>query len=294
MAPPLNRRSGHSRRAQYTTFFGYLIGVVGVLVGAGLLMLTIFNPGVFSGFRTTASRAVEPAGATVARTRSGTRSFFEVVEGYLLSGERAAKMRRELEEAKVHLAESEALEEENGRLRKLLDLSEREPRPVTVTRITGSTATSTRRLATIGAGSADGVTVGMPVRSELGLIGRVLEVGRTSARVLLVTDTQSIVPVRRAADKIAAFAQGNGDGTLRLRLIDLGINPLKKGDTFVTSGSGGLYREGIAIAVVSELLRDGANALVIANPAATEFVLVDPVRAPEAQEPLEAEEGAER
>lgn len=283
MAPPANRRSGYSRRAQYGTFFGYIAGVLGALLGAGLLLISFINPDAFSGLRNTATQAVEPAGGTVARARSGTRSFLEVLEGYVFAGQRNARLRRELDEAKVKLAESEALAEENRKLREILKLSRRDPRPITVTRITNSTSSSSRRFATIGAGRVDGIKVGMPVRSDLGVIGRVLSVGRSSARVLLITDTQSLVPVKRAKDGVAAFAQGNGDGTLRLRLIDLGINPLKKGDVFVTSGSGGLYSEGRAIAVVTELLRDGAIARVLANPAATEFVLVDPVRAPEAQ-----------
>jgi rod shape-determining protein MreC len=89
------------------------------------------------------------------------------------------------------------------------------------------------------------------------------------------------VPARRASDGIPAFAQGRGDGRLQLRLISLGINPLKKGDVFVTSGSGGLYRPGIALAVVTEITRDGAIAGVLSDPAATEFVVVEPMWAPQ-------------
>ena len=39
MAPSANRRSGHSRRAQYSTFFGYIAGVAGALVGAIVVVL---------------------------------------------------------------------------------------------------------------------------------------------------------------------------------------------------------------------------------------------------------------
>ena len=63
----------------------------------------------------------------------------------------------------------------------------------------------------------------------------------TSSRVLLLTDSESVVPVRRAKDDVVAFAEGRADGSLRLRLINLGVNPIKVGDVFVTSGSGGLY-----------------------------------------------------
>ncbi len=293
MAPPRNRRPGYSRRAQYSTFFGYIAGLGGAIVGAVLLIVAIVNPGLFSGLRTTATQAVEPVGGTVARARTGSRNFIDVAKGYATSGQRVAEMERELEEAKVRIAEAEALEGENRRLRALLELSRREPEPVAVTRITGSTAASSRRIATIGAGRSDGIEPGMPVRSSRGLVGRVIEVGSKSSRVLLITDSQSLVPVRRTEGDVGAFAQGKGDGTLRIRLLELGLNPLKKGDVFVTSGSGGLYREGVAIGVVTERLRDGAIARVLANPAATEFVIVEPMRAPEAFEPIEDEQEAE-
>jgi rod shape-determining protein MreC len=111
----------------------------------------------------------------------------------------------------------------------------------------------------------------------------VLEVGRTTSRVLLVTDTESVVPARRASDGVPAFVQGRGDGQLQLRLINLGLNPLKPGDVFVTSGSGGLYRPGTALAVVMTVTRDGAIARLLSDPAASDYVAVDPVWAPPAE-----------
>jgi rod shape-determining protein MreC len=123
----------------------------------------------------------------------------------------------------------------------------------------------------------------MPVLSPRGLIGRILETGGHSARVLLLTDSESMVPVRRASDNVVAFAEGQGDGTVRLRLVNLGINPLKKGDVFVTSGAGGLYRPGIAVAVAAEITRDGAIARLLSNPAATDYVLIEPIWAQQAR-----------
>ena len=74
--------------------------------------------------------------------------------------------------------------------------------------------------------------------------------------------------LRRAGDDVVAFAEGRADGSLRVRLINLGINPLEEGDVLVTSGAGGLYKPGVAVAMVSEVTRDGAIARLLANPAA--------------------------
>lgn len=277
MAPQATRRTGSSRKAQYSNFFGYIAGAVGALVGGLVLLFAIADPGSFSSLRGLAADAATPASSVAAKGRTESQGFFEAIAGYFAAGHQNARLRREAEFTRVRLVEAAAQAEENRRLKALLDLAQEDPKPVATALMIASTASSTRRFATISAGSADGVTVGMPVRSPLGLVGRVLETGRHSSRVLLVTDTESVVPVRRARDGVAAFATGRGDGTLHLRLIDLGINPLKAGDTFVSSGSGGLYRPGTAIAVVQKLLPDGAIARVLSDPSATEFVAVEQV-----------------
>lgn len=277
MAPSANRRSGSSRRAQYSTFFGFTAAAIGALVGIALLIVSVVDPTAFSGVRGVAQDVASPGGSAAAQARSGGQGVFDVLGGYILAGSQNAHLRRELEAAKVRLVEAQAVADENRRLRALLGVARTDPRPVVVTRLMASTPTSTRRFATITAGSGAGVQVGMPVRTPVGVVGRVLEVSGATSRVLLITDTESVVPARRSTDGVAAFAQGRGDGTLQLRLISLGINPLKIGDVFVTSGSGGLYRPGMAIARVTGLTRDGAIAQVLSDPAASEFVTVEPV-----------------
>ncbi|MDG2005560.1 MAG: rod shape-determining protein MreC [Novosphingobium sp.] len=289
MAPSSIRRSGHSRRAQYRTFFGYLAGVAGFVLGSGLLILSIFQPQILSGIRGIAADAAEPPGTAVASGRAAGQNTFSTVAGYIKAARNYGKLERELAEAKTRIAEADATADENRRLKRLLGLAQNGPEPVAVTRFTSSTATSTRRFAAIGAGRNDGVAPGMPVRSVRGLVGRVLQAGTSSAKVLLVTDTESLVPVRRAKDGIAAFAQGRGDGTVQVRLINLGVNPIKQGDVFVTSGSGGLYRPGTAIAIAERIISDGAIAAVLSDPAATEYVIVEPVWAPEANPASEDE-----
>jgi rod shape-determining protein MreC len=280
MAPPVNRRSGYSRRAQYTIFISYFAGVAGVLLGIVLLVVSFVQPSAFSGLRTVAADVTEPAGQATSTARAAGQNVFATVAGFFKAGSQQARLERELAVAKVRLVEARATQVENRRLKGLLGLAQENPRPVVVTRLTSSTAASTRRFATLASGREGGVRNGMPVRSEMGLLGRVLEVGETSARVLLVTDTESLVPVRRASDGVPAFAQGTGDGSIRIKLINLGLNPLHKGDVFVTSGSGGLYRPGIPLAIAREVTRDGAVAQLLANPSDADYVIVDNMFAP--------------
>jgi rod shape-determining protein MreC len=285
MAPPPNRLTGFSRRAQYTTFFGYLAAVLGALAGGGLLIASLNDSSRFAAVRSAASDATAPVATAAATGRTEGRNFFDILSGYFAAGRQNSALRREVELARIKLAEAQAVADENRRLKELLGLARADEKPVAIAILVGSSSSSTRRFATLSAGSRHGVTIGMPVRSPMGLVGRVLEVGAATSRVLLITDAESIVPVRRASDGVPAFATGRADGTLQIRLINLGLNPLKPGDVFVTSGSGGLYRPGTAVAVVDKLLSDGAIARVLSDPAASEYVMVEPIWSQVAQSP---------
>lgn len=282
MAPPPNRRSGYSRRAQYSNFISYLAGAAGALLGAALLLVAFANPSAFSFLRGLGSDATEPVAEVAAGGRAQSLGLFERIGAYFDAAQQNAGLKRELAAAKVRLVESDAQAEENRRLKALLQLGDTEPKPVAYARLISSSASSSRRFATLSVGANDGITVGMPVRSSAGLVGRVLETGSSTSRVLLITDGESIVPVRRASDSLPGFAQGRADGRVQIKLISLGINPLKPGDAFVTSGSGGLYPPGMPIAIAESLTRDGAVARVLADPAASDYVAVQPVWAPQA------------
>jgi rod shape-determining protein MreC len=282
MAPPSSRRSGFSKKAQFSVFAAYLLAGAGALAGLGLLMLSLWQPAAFAPLRGVASDVVAPAGEATAAARSGQQSLFGGIAGYFRAGSQNAALREEMELARIRLAEAEAIKAENRRLKALLGLSDKAVKPVAVARLVGSTATSGRRFAYLGAGRSDGVAAGMPVLSERGVIGRVLETGRNSARVLLLTDSESVLPVRRATGDVVAFAEGRGDGMLRVRLVNLGINPLKVGDLMVTSGAGGYYRPGVAVAIISKITPDGGIARLVAEPSATGFVAVEAVYQPEA------------
>jgi rod shape-determining protein MreC len=277
MAPPASRRTGYSRKAQYSVFTGYLLAALGALVGLILLGLSLYQPGAFAPLRGVAGNVTAPAGEATSAARSSSQGAWATITGFWQAGSQNAALREELEIARIRIAEAEAIAAENTRLKGLLDLATNEAEPVATARLVGSSAASARRYAYLAVGRNKGLAPGMPVVSEKGVIGRVLEVAGRSARVMLLTDSESVLPVRRASDDVVAFAEGRGDGFLRIKLINLGLNPLKVGDLMVTSGAGGYYRPGLAVAVVSELTPDGALARLVAEPSATNFVIIEPV-----------------
>lgn len=289
MAPPSGRRSGTNKKAQLGIFAGYLVAGTGAFIGAALLVISIWRPDAVAGLRGMALDLTAPAGQAGAAGRINSQGFFEALAGYYKAGGKNAELEREIKIARVKLAEAEAVHQENERLKAAITLVDNsDQRPVTAGYLIGSTSSSTRRFAYLSAGRNQGVIPGMPITSPLGLVGRVLETGRNSSRILLLTDSESVVPVRRATDEVVAFAEGRSDGSLRLRLINLGMNPIKVGDVFVTSGAGGLFRPGVAVAIAKELTDDGAIAQLLSDPAATDIVLVEQIWMPEIVRTLDA------
>ena len=274
MAPPASRRTGYSRKAQYSVFTGYLLAALGALLGLILLGLSLYQPGAFAPLRGVAGDVSAPAGKATAAMRGGSQGLWASIAGFWRAGSQNAALREELEIARIRIAEAKAIAAENARLKGLLDLATSDAKPVATARLVGSSAASARRYAYLAIGRNKGLAPGMPVLSQKGVIGRVLEVAERSARVMLLTDSESVLPVRRAGDDVVAFAEGRGDGLLRIKLINLGLNPLKVGDLMVTSGAGGYYRPGIAVAVVTELTADGALARLVAEPSATNYVII--------------------
>lgn len=98
----------------------------------------------------------------------------------------------------------------------------------------------------IGAGRADGVATGYPVVNVYGLIGRTVEVGQDSSRVLMLTDFNSRISVM--ADRSNARGLLVGDNSEFPRLEYVGRDPdLRDGDRIVTSGDDNVMPRGLPV-----------------------------------------------
>ena len=288
MAPPKNRRLGFSRKAHLGLFLSYVIAVGAALIALVLLAISIVDPRGFSALRSAALDGTAPVASAGRSVVEFFRGIGDSVSNYWQAGSENAELKQQLAETRRELIRRQALEYENRRLFALLGLARSEQDEVTVARIVGSSYDSPRRLATLAAGSSAGVATGMPVRSPDGLLGRVLETGRWAARVMLVTDGASNVPVRLVRDGTPALAVGRGDGTLELRTLEVGQNPFRRGDILVTSGVGGLFPPDIPVAVVVDSTNDAAIARPIADPARMDYALVLRIFQPAANGPLGA------
>ena len=274
MAPPPHRRPGFSRKAQYGLFVTYVVAIAGTIVAALLLTISVVDPAGFSALRTFGSEITAPVARVVSNARQATQAITHDFSAYIDAASRNITLEKELKANRIALIEARALHVENARLRGLLKISDDDAQQVAIGRLISSTASSTRRVATLSIGRNFGVERAQPVRGPAGLIGRVIETGPTTARVLLVTDSENLVPVMRASDGLPAFSSGLGNGLVLIKPLNLGESPFKVGDIIITSGNGGLYGANIPFARVIRKTSDGALGLPFADPANTPYAVV--------------------
>lgn len=113
---------------------------------------------------------------------------------------------------------------------------------------------SVRQLIVLNKGERDGVTLGQPVLDANGLMGQVIDVGRMTSTVLLISDATSAVPVRNSRSGECSILVGSNQID-QLSIIHLPKTSLvEKGDLLVTSGLGRRYPEGYPVGRVDEVI----------------------------------------
>jgi rod shape-determining protein MreC len=275
-------RPGWSRRAQYGLFFSFIAAIAGLAIGLVLLAISIAAPSTYKDLRGFALDLTAPLTVPLHEVTATVSGLVSGAGNYWDAASQNSRLKRQNEAMREQLTTARAIIQENRQLKAVLDLREQASDVVATGRLVGSSFQSPRRFAVLSAGTRDGVRVGMPVRAPRGLIGRVIDAGTFSSRVLLVSDRSNIVPARLLRTGQPVISQGRGDGTVELKPIEVGRNPFQPGDMVITSGTGGLYPPLVPIARVLRREGDNAIAMPLADPAATSFAVVQHVYEPEA------------
>ena len=145
-----------------------------------------------------------------------------------------------------------ALEAENQRLRKLLGAVSDVSHHIQLAELLEVDSNTVL----INRGTADGVTPGLPVIDEGGVVGQVTRPGLFRSAVTLVTDPSQGVPVQAVRSNLRTITFGAGrDGQMRVFYVDRNAD-IRIGDLLVTSGLGGTYPAGYPVANVSQIQRN--------------------------------------
>ena len=147
----------------------------------------------------------------------------------------------------VRLQTLEDLERENMRLRELLGSSFRLHERVKVAEVLAVDLDPFSQQVVIDKGERYGVFVGQPVLDATGVMGQIMQVGKISSQVVLLTNPSHGLPVQVNRNGLRAVVTGRGLGE-PLQLEHLPQNSdIRAGDLLVTSGLGGRFPVGYPV-----------------------------------------------
>lgn len=164
--------------------------------------------------------------------------------------------RRQLAQANLLLRQAH-LENENRRLRALLDMEDRLDVSTRSAEILYAARDPFSRRIIIDRGLTHDIEAGQPVIDDVGVIGQVTRVFPLTSEVTLLTDKNQSIPVQVARNGLRAVLAGAGGGVLELKFLPANAD-VQAGDTLVTSGLDGVYLPGLPVARVTSIDRDNS------------------------------------
>ena len=234
------------RRSRRNRFFLVLLTLTSITVltldyrGAG--------DGALESVRETARDTFAPLQAAADRVVSPVAGVFGAMRDFGDLRSENARLRRQLDEARAQAIRGADADREREGLLQLQGLDYTGGLDSVPARVISTVPTNFQLTVTIDRGTDARLDVGMPVVTAAGLVGRITEVSKLRATVLLITDSQSNVGVRLANSGEQGVARGGGSRQpLSLDLITPEI-PVEVGEPVVTSGlERGLYPPQIPI-----------------------------------------------
>lgn len=160
------------------------------------------------------------------------------------------ELRRELQQMKAWREAALQLEQKNARL---LDLNQVRLDPK-LTHVTGvvmaDSGSPFRQSVLLNVGARDGIRDGWATMDGIGLVGRISGVGERTSRVILLTDSNSRIPVTVQPTGQKAILSGDNSPSPPLEFLEH-PDMIRPGDRVVTSGDGGVFPAGLLVGQVA-------------------------------------------
>jgi rod shape-determining protein MreC len=221
----------------------------------GLLVLGKADGVLAERMRVAASDLVTPILEVMSRPISSIR---EAVERVRALGDLQAEnqaLRAQNQRLLEWQAVARQLDAENRTLRDLMKMAPDPRRNYVTSRVVTDYGGAFARSVLINAGERDGIAKNQAAVTGAGLAGRIVEVGEASARVLLITDINSRIPVMIEGSRDRAVLAGTNGRMTALLYLPRHARP-KLGQRIVTSGHGGLFPPGIPVGRIATMEED--------------------------------------
>lgn len=233
-------------------------GMIGVIITIIILILiVIFSNGDSNNsfFENVASNLVMPIqnGLTYLKNKiSGNNAFFTDINNIKEENKKLKEANSELEQS---LRELENIKTQNEMLKEYLNLTEKYGEYKTISGyVINKDISNYAKTIIINIGKKDGVEEGMTVIGDQGLVGHVISITDSTAKVQTIIDTASSVSCSMSTTKDSIVCKGTLDDTSSLKAMYIPTDAnIIQGDSIETSGLGGIYPKGIHIGTVKKV-----------------------------------------
>jgi rod shape-determining protein MreC len=234
--------------------FLVLISAVMILFGKTDLLL-------YDGLRASVADRVAPILQAVGQPVGAITNAVQSVSNAVAVGRENAQLREENARLLQWQEIARRLQTENTELRALTKFEPQNTVHSLSAQVIADSGGAFARNVLINAGSQEGLARGQAALSGEGLVGRISEVGSRTARVLLLTDLNSHIPVELEDNHQHAILDGDNSEQPRLVYLPTTVEPVV-GERIVTVGAGGVFPPGLPVGVVSSV----ANGVIRVEP----------------------------
>jgi rod shape-determining protein MreC len=225
-----------------------LLGLLALALVAVFALWRIDSPRV-ERFRIAVIDRVVPGFDWAAVPVMRVAALMEDLSSYARLQEQNRELRRELQQMRAWREAALQLEQQNARLLELNQVRV-DPRLTHVTGVVRADSGSPfRRSVILNVGARDGIRDGWAVMDGLGLVGRISGVGQQNARVILLTDSNSRLPVTIQPSGQRAILSGDNGILPPLEFLEH-PDQIRPGDRVVSSGDGGVFPAGVLVGEV--------------------------------------------
>jgi rod shape-determining protein MreC len=224
----------------YTRPLRRLLVAVAVVLLFGLFLLWRIDSPRVERFRAALVDAVVPNLEWALVPVAQVMAMVDDYQSYTRIYEQNQELKRELQQMKAWKEAALQLEQQNARLLDLNDVK-LDPRLTHVTgQVLADSGSPFRQSVLLNVGARDGIRDGWATMDGIGLVGRIAGVGQRTSRVILVTDSNSRIPVTVQPSGQKALLSGDNSPLPPLEFIE-DADEVRPGDRVVTSGDGGVF-----------------------------------------------------
>ena len=220
-----------------------------ILAAFGIMLLSKAETIVVEKVSTVVVDVFAPIMDVLSRPAAAVNDAVKTLRGLADLRDENIRLARENERLLVWQEAARRLASQNHALQSLLDFKSVPNSQSIATRVIADSGGAFVRSIVVNAGDRDGVRKGQAAVSGAGLAGRVTTAGYRSARILLITDINSRVPILIESSRDRAILSGDNSGMPRLTFLPANAS-IKAGDRVVTSGHGGVFPPGLQIGQV--------------------------------------------